>query len=152
MCRSAGSGAPVSVFKSSTTPDDPVRGILDVFDVAADELGMTSAELLGRGDILIHGTTRGLNAVLTGATAKTAFVTTRGHRAPIVGRVSMDLITVDITDLGAHAPARGDFVDLIGPDLTLEQVGSHANTIGYEVLTRLPQRFQRVYLHGTTDE
>ena len=40
--------------------------------------------------------------------------------APIVGRVSMDLITVDITDVGDPAPERGDFVDLIGPELPLE--------------------------------
>ncbi len=43
-------------------------------------------------------------------------VVIRGKLAPIVGRVSMDLITVDITDIGDPAPVRGDFVDLIGPE------------------------------------
>jgi N-methylhydantoinase A len=74
------------VYKSSTTPADPVRGILDVFAVAARDLGMSRRELLGRGTILIHGTTRGLNAVLTGATARTAFLTTRGHPDTLVLR------------------------------------------------------------------
>jgi alanine racemase len=69
----------------------------------------------------------------------------RGRLAPIVGRVSMDLITVDVTDLGQAAPHRGDFVDLVGPGLTLESVGAAAGTIGYEVLTRLPRRFERRY-------
>lgn len=70
----------------------------------------------------------------------------RGQRAPIVGRVSMDLITVDVTDLTGPAPEKGDWVDLIGPDLPIEAVGAAAQTIGYEVLTRLGHRFHRVYL------
>jgi N-methylhydantoinase A len=67
------------LFKSSTIPADPVRGILDVFQVAADERGVTRDELFGSGTVLIHGTTRALNAILTSATARTAFVTTQGH-------------------------------------------------------------------------
>jgi len=72
-------GGALSLYKSSTVPDDPVRGILDVFQVAADARGISRGDLLGSGDVLIHGTTRGLNAVLTGATARTAFLTTEGH-------------------------------------------------------------------------
>jgi N-methylhydantoinase A len=64
------------LFKSPTTPDDPVRGALDVFGVAAAALG---GDLLARGSILVHGTTRAINAVLTGTTARTAFLTTEGH-------------------------------------------------------------------------
>jgi len=73
-------------------------------------------------------------------------VVIRGVQAPIVGRVSMDLITVDVTDVEGPAPERGDWVDLIGPDLPIEAVGAAAGTIGYEVLTRLGSRFHRVYL------
>ncbi len=73
-------------------------------------------------------------------------VSIRGKRAPIVGRVSMDLITVDVTDLGDPAPVRGDWADLIAPELPIESVGTAAETIGYEVLTRLGPRFHRVYL------
>ena len=69
----------------------------------------------------------------------------RGKRAPIVGRVSMDLITVDVTGIDDPAPQRGDWVDLVGPDLPIELVGRAAGTIGYEVLTRLGPRFHRVY-------
>jgi alanine racemase len=69
----------------------------------------------------------------------------RGKRAPIVGRVSMDLITVDVTGIDDPAPQRGDWVDLVGPDLSIELVGRAAGTIGYEVLTRLGPRFHRVY-------
>ena len=70
-----------------------------------------------------------------------------GRLAPIVGRVSMDLITADVTDSGENAPKRGDFVDLIGPGLSLEDVGLASGTIGYEVLTRLPRRFLRRYIN-----
>jgi alanine racemase len=74
------------------------------------------------------------------------FVAIGGKRAPIVGRVSMDLITVDVTDIDAPKPKRGDWVDLVGPDLPIEAVGQAAGTIGYEVLTRLGPRFHRLYL------
>jgi N-methylhydantoinase A len=69
----------LALYKSSTTPADPVQGILDVFEVAAEERGVARRDLLGAGTTLIHGTTRGLNSVLTGNTARTAFLTTAGH-------------------------------------------------------------------------
>lgn len=67
-------------------------------------------------------------------------------KAPVVGRVSMDLTTVDITDLPVGAVKPGDFARLTGDGLTLEDAGSGAGTIGYEILTRLGPRFQRLYL------
>ncbi|MCZ7665188.1 MAG: hydantoinase/oxoprolinase family protein [Thermoleophilia bacterium] len=66
-------------FKASTTPDDPVVGLLDVLEVGADALGLTRRDLLQRGDMLLHGTTRAINAVVTETTARTAFLTTAGH-------------------------------------------------------------------------
>jgi alanine racemase len=74
-------------------------------------------------------------------------VVIHGARLPIVGRVSMDLITVDVTDCPVPV-ARGDVAELIGPTLALETVGAEARTIGYEVLTRLGRRTQRVYAGG----
>jgi len=75
------------------------------------------------------------------------FVGIEGHLAPIAGRVSMDLITVDVTAFDEGQLKRGDFVDLVGPGLILETVGANAHTIGYEILTRLGRRFLRHY-HG----
>jgi alanine racemase len=68
-----------------------------------------------------------------------------GKRCPIAGRVSMDLITIDITDLPDAAARRGDFATLIGDDLTVDEVAQAASTIGYEVLTGLGRRYHRVY-------
>ena len=69
-----------------------------------------------------------------------------GHLAPLVGRVSMDLITVDVTDLPEGAAMPGEFAKLIGEGLTIEDAGFAAGTIGYEILTRLGHRFARLYL------
>jgi N-methylhydantoinase A len=73
-------------YKAATVPDDPIAGILDVLAVAARERGVSVASLLGRTSTLIHGTTRTLNAILTGNTAKTAFLTTAGHPDVLVLR------------------------------------------------------------------
>ncbi|WP_045836221.1 alanine racemase [Hyphomicrobium sp. 99] len=73
-----------------------------------------------------------------------------GHIAPIVGRVSMDLITVDVTDLPEGAAMPGEFAKLIGEGLTIEDAGFAAGTIGYEILTRLGHRFTRLYLDDNT--
>jgi N-methylhydantoinase A len=74
------------MFKASTTPDDPIRGVLDSLQVAADGMGMALADLLGAGSLFIHGTTHAINAIVTGNTAKTAFLTTEGHRDILVFR------------------------------------------------------------------
>ncbi|MFT4232143.1 MAG: hydantoinase/oxoprolinase N-terminal domain-containing protein [Leucobacter sp.] len=67
-------------FKARTTPDDPTVGILAALMRSAQGMGIDLTELLERTEMLIHGTTRALNAVTTGdALAKTAFLTTAGH-------------------------------------------------------------------------
>lgn len=71
-----------------------------------------------------------------------------GKLCPVVGRVSMDLITVDVTDLEDIEIKRGDWAEIIGPNITIEDVGRSSGTIGYEVLTRLSPRFHRTYLGG----
>ena len=71
-----------------------------------------------------------------------------GLRCPFAGRVSMDLIAVDVSDVPEGAVRRGDLVTLIGDDLTIDEVGRRAGTIGYEVLTSLGRRYARRYLGG----
>lgn len=71
-----------------------------------------------------------------------------GHRVPVVGRVSMDMITLDVTGVPDHVLKPGCMVDLIGPDISLEEVAELAGTINYEILTRLSQRARRKYLGG----
>ena len=68
-----------------------------------------------------------------------------GKRCPLAGRVSMDLLAIDITDLPDNAARRGDLVTLIGGEMTVDAVADAAGTIGYEVLTSLGRRYHRVY-------
>jgi N-methylhydantoinase A len=74
------------LFKASTTPDDPVRGVLDAIGNAAEDFGLDLAGFLGRADTFIHGTTRAINAILTQKVARTAFLTTKGHPDVLVLR------------------------------------------------------------------
>ena len=71
-----------------------------------------------------------------------------GRRCPIAGRVSMDLMAIDVTDLPDSACRRGDLVTLIGGEMTVDTVAASAGTIGYEVLTSLGRRYHRVYRGG----
>lgn len=67
------------MFKAATTPDDPIRGVLDALASAASALRLSLRDLLGKGEMFIYGTTHAINAVITGSTARTAFLTTEGH-------------------------------------------------------------------------
>ncbi len=67
-------------------------------------------------------------------------------RVPVVGRVSMDMITVDVTSLGEEECKRGDLVTLIGEDITVDEVAQQAGTIAYEILTSIGRRCYRRYL------
>jgi alanine racemase len=64
---------------------------------------------------------------------------------PVLGRVSMDVITVDISALPENALNAGDWLDVFGPNQSPDQLAKAAGTIGYELLTALGQRFERVY-------
>jgi alanine racemase len=68
-----------------------------------------------------------------------------GTRCPLAGRVSMDLLAIDITALPDHTVRRGDLVTLIGGGLSVDDLAAAAGTIGYEVLTSLGKRYHRVY-------
>jgi len=68
-----------------------------------------------------------------------------GIRLPIVGRVSMDSITIDISALPEGRLKLGSLVEVLGPHQTLEDVARHAGTISYEILTGLGHRFERRY-------
>jgi alanine racemase len=70
------------------------------------------------------------------------------HAAPILGRVSMDLITVDVTAVPEDASHRGAWVELIGPNVPAQTMAHHAGTIDYEVLTNLGRRAFRRYIGG----
>ena len=69
-----------------------------------------------------------------------------GQRADIVGRVSMDLVTVDVTEIPLHLTTPGSWAELISPDMPIEEVANAGNMIPYELLTGLGRRYCRVYI------
>ena len=69
-----------TVHKLPTTPDDPARGILAGVAEILEKAGATASDI----GFLVHGTTLATNAVLTGRTAKTGMITTRGFRDILV--------------------------------------------------------------------
>ncbi len=71
-----------------------------------------------------------------------------GVRVPVVGRVSMDLITLDVTGVPEGLARAGTHVELIGPHHSPDDLAREAGTIGYEILTSLGQRYRRVYTGG----
>ncbi len=77
------------MYKAATTPHDPVQGVLNAFRLAAEDNDLSLADLLGRGDMLIHGTTHAINAIITGTTAKTAFPNCPAYCASKGGLVNL---------------------------------------------------------------
>ena len=73
-----------------------------------------------------------------------ARVAHRGHRLPVVGRVSMDLLHVDASDVDSGI-ALGDWVEVFGRTIGIDETAAWAGTISYELLTRLGSRLQRFY-------
>jgi alanine racemase len=72
----------------------------------------------------------------------------RGVRLPIVGRISMDSLTVDIGGLAEEDISEGDFVELLGPSQSIADVARDAGTIGYEILTALGKRHARFFIEN----
>ena len=65
---------------------------------------------------------------------------------PVIGRVSMDLITVDVTGAPEDAVRPGAFLELVGSQYTVDDAARAAGTISYEILTGLGRRYHREYL------
>lgn len=74
-----------------------------------------------------------------------------GKRVPIVGRVSMDSITLDVTDVPAAHIYPGAPVELLGPHQGIDDVAADAGTISYEILTQLSRRYARTYVSVAAD-
>jgi alanine racemase len=72
------------------------------------------------------------------------------HVVPLVGRISMDLVTVDVSGVPDALAHPGAMVEFIGPHHTVDKMAAEAGTIGYDILTGLGPRVERVYTSGET--
>ena len=123
--------------------------ILQTRDVAANEpVGygatwktsrMSQVAILGAG--YKDGVPRSLSS---GKSNNPPQVFISGKRCPIIGRISMDMMAIDVTDLAA-AVKRGDRAEILGPNILIDEAASWAGTISYELLTRLGSRYARLY-------
>jgi alanine racemase len=71
-----------------------------------------------------------------------------GQKLPVVGRISMDLLTIDITDVESDKIQIGDWVELFGDNILIHEVAEKAGTVSWELLTLLGTRFERFYINS----
>ncbi|SFV35339.1 alanine racemase [Devosia crocina] len=97
--------------------------------------------------VIGHGYADGFLRSLSSTNSRPgAKVFLHGKLCPVVGKISMDQSIVDITELGANLPRPGEGVEVLGPNVSLDEQADAAGTIGYELLTSLKGRYNRVYV------
>lgn len=144
-----------AIYGGNPTPDDtnPMRPVvtfeakvIQVHEVAAGAGvgydGRWTAPSPRRLATISAGYADGIPVGAMGAEGEpNGYASVDGALCPIVGRISMDLTVVDVTD--APMVERGDSVELIGAEISIDDIAERAGTIGYEVLTHLGPRSHR---------
>lgn len=142
-----------AVFSGEASPMRPVvrldATILQIREVPAGEsVGYGARETVSRASrlaVISLGYADGFHRLASSSDgAPGAWGTIDGVRVPFVGRISMDLSVVDVTDV--PSARRGDPITLIGEGVTLQDVAERMGTIDYEVLTSLGRRYERTYV------
>jgi alanine racemase len=97
--------------------------------------------------VIGHGYADGFFRSLSGSNTRPGGkVVIRGKVCPVIGRVSMDQFTVDITELGSDLPLPGEGAEILGNIIGVDEQADIAGTIGYEILTSLKGRYNRNYV------
>jgi alanine racemase len=148
-----------SLYGINPTPGrpNPMRGVIELTGRILQVRTVASGETVGYGAtwtakrasrivIVALGYADGLLRAASGSdSAPGGMAIVAGKPCPIVGRISMDLACIDVTDLPDAVVHRGSFATLIGPGNSIDDFAAAAGTIGYEVLTRLGTRCHVVY-------
>ncbi len=154
----------LALYGANPTPeaDNPMQPVVNlqarIVQIRNVERGETvgyggtwTARRMTRLAIVSAGYADGYFRVAGGADGvRSAEAVVAGKRCAIAGRISMDLLAIDITDLLPNAVRRGHLVTLIGEGITVDELAHHFGTISYEVLTSLGKRYARVYRGGVT--
>ena len=125
--------------------------VIQLRDVAAGDHVGYGWDFRGRNAMRLATLSIGYADGLHRALAARGAVFLNGRRLPIVGRVSMDSLIVDVSALPAGAVAAGMPVEVIGDDQSVDDLANAMTTIGYEVLTSLGHRLTRVYRDAAAD-
>jgi alanine racemase len=147
-------GNPVTPQMNPMLPVAHLEGtVLQLREVAAGEsvgygaiwraTRQTRVAVLGAG--YKDGVPRSLSSRATNGPAQ---VFIGGRRCPVIGRVSMDMMAIDVTAVPVDLCRRGTRAELIGRNIAIDETAEWAGTISYELLTRLGQRFTRLYSGG----
>jgi alanine racemase len=112
-----------------------------------------AGETIGYGQTFIADTPRRLAVLPLGfvdgiprAASNQGHVYVQHYEIPVVGRVSMDLTIIDVTDVHEELTAEGSWVDLILDSVSLYTLAAESNTGVYEIITRISERFERIYI------
>lgn len=147
-------GNPQPGKKNSMKPVAQLNGtVLQVRDVKKGETVGYSATWKAQRDSRIailgagykDGIPRSLSSRINNGPAQ---VWIGGRRCPIVGRISMDMMAIDVTAAPRSKVSRGAQAEIIGARIPVDEAAGWAGTISYELLTRLGSRFARVYSGG----
>lgn len=141
----------VALYGGGALPSPPLKPVLTLEAPIVSVFMAPAGASTGYGATRRFGRIRRLATVALGyadgfprAASNSGFAYIAGERCKIVGRVSMDLLTLDVTDLTCMI-APGMMVELIGPNAQLETQAFEAGTLGYELLTGLGQRIERIW-------
>ncbi len=132
--------------------ENPMRGTVTL------TVPLIQVRSIDRGDTVGYGATYAASgprrlgvAALGYADGLMRSLSNRGHgviagvKCPIVGRVSMDLVTLDVTQVPQASVHPGTAVEFIGPNQTVDELARAAGTLPYEIYTRLGPRIERHY-------
>ncbi|WP_291002577.1 alanine racemase [Hoeflea sp.] len=92
-----------------------------------------------------HRSGSGAGVPLRASVAEGAMGAINGVRVPVLGKITMDLTMFDVTDLPEGSVQAGDWIELMGPTIDVEEAATAAGTISYEMLTSLGRRYERHY-------
>jgi alanine racemase len=131
---------------------NPMRGVVTLTAPLLQVRSIDRGDSVGYGATYAASEPRRLGIAALGyADGLMRSLSNRGHgviggvKCPIVGRVSMDLVTLDISAVGEGAAQAGTSVEFIGPHQTVDELAAAADTLPYEIYTRLGPRIERRY-------
>ncbi|MGM0560175.1 MAG: alanine racemase [Pseudomonadota bacterium] len=149
----------VALYGANPTPGQPtpMQPVVRLSARILQVREIDSGESVGYGATYTADTPRRVATIAAGyadglhrALSNTGRAWMEGYELPFLGRVSMDLITLDASNLPPALAQAGRSVDLLGPDQNVDSLAEQAGTIPYEILTNLGLRYHRQYLDHTT--
>lgn len=157
LCDLARPGAALYGINPTPGRPNPMRGVVELAGRILQIRGVAEGQTVGYGAtwtakrasrvaVVAAGYADGLPRAASasdGVPGGAAIVA--GKPCPFAGRISMDLVCIDITDLADGAVHRGDLATFIGAGIAIDDFAASAGTIGYEVLTRLGMRCHLIY-------